>query len=352
MPLATTALRVEVDRGRILIGRSAVMQRVWDVLQRAAPGDASVLITGETGTGKELAARLIHKLSPRAPKDFVAIDCSAVAPTLLESELFGHERGAFTGADRRRVGVFEQADGSTLFLDEISNLTLEAQAKLLRVLQEREFRRVGGRSVIQSDFRLISASNSDLEQRVRAGTFREDLLHRLKVVSVRLPSLRERREDIPLLVSHYLSSKRLRLKRPDVCRLSHDAVDALFAYDWPGNVRELENVIATAIVQCPGDTIEPAHFACSTSLVSQTVSTESLELGFRVARQHAIATFERLYLLGQLRRYRGRLKDAASNAGITTKHMRSLMKRHGVNRGDFRPPLRTRTHLPAKHDDK
>jgi two-component system response regulator AtoC len=328
------------------------MRGLWELLQRAAPGDASILITGETGTGKELVARLIHKMSSRASKEFVAIDCNAVAPTLLESELFGHERGAFTGAARQRIGVFEQADGSTLFLDEISNLTLEVQAKLLRVLQEREFRRVGGRSVIESDFRLITASNSNLDQRVRAGTFREDLLHRLKVVELHLPPLRERREDIPLLVSHFLSHKRLRLKRTDVCRLSHEAVDALLSYDWPGNVRELENVIAMAIVQCPGDTIECAHFGFWTGVGSPVLSTESLDLGFRVARRHAIATFERLFLLAQLRRYRGRLKDAAASAGITTKHMRALMKRHGVNRRDFRPPLRARAAVPSKLGDR
>src|SRR2546428_7614164 len=172
-------LNVEVDDGRTLIGRSSQLRRIWDVIQRVAPTDVSVLITGETGTGKEIIGRLIHRLSPRAAKEFVAVDCNAVAPLLLESELFGHERGAFTGADRRRVGVFELADGATLFLDEIANLPLEAQAKLLRVLQEREFRRVGGCSPIHSDFRLITASNADLASRVRARTFRDDLVHRL-----------------------------------------------------------------------------------------------------------------------------------------------------------------------------
>src|SRR5216110_205438 len=249
------ALRVEVDDGRTLIGRSSELHRIWAVVQRAAPADVSVLITGETGTGKEIIGRLIHKLSPRAAKEFVAVDCNAVAPSLLESELFGHERGAFTGADRHRVGVFELADGATLFLDEIANLPLEAQAKLLRVLQEREFRRLGGDHLVRSDFRLITATNADLTAAVRAGCFREDLLHRLKVVHIHLPPLRERREDIPLLVSYFVDRQRLRLKRPGVHRVSHEAVDVLMSHDWPGNVRELENAIETAIVACPRDTI-------------------------------------------------------------------------------------------------
>src|SRR5437763_15171170 len=237
------SLYVQVDGGRTLISRSPQLHRIWGVIQRVAPTDVSVLITGETGTGKEIIGRLIHKLSPRAAKEFVAVDCNAVAPLLLESELFSHERGAFTGADRRRVGVFELADGATLFLDEIANLALEAQAKLLRVLQEHEFRRVGGSSLIRSDFRLITASNADLASRVRAGAFREDLLHRLTVVEIHLPPLRERREDIPLLVSYFIAQTRLLLTRPGFSRVSHEALDLLVARDWPGNVRELENVI-------------------------------------------------------------------------------------------------------------
>src|SRR5882724_3472244 len=185
MPQASKEpMYLEVDPGRFLISRSANMQRAWKLIERTAPTDTTVLITGETGTGKELVARLIHKLSPRAAKEFVAVDCNAVAPLLLESELFGHERGAFTGADRRRLGVFELADGTTLFLDEIANLPLEAQAKLLRVLQEREFRRLGGDHLVRSDFRLITATNADLTAAVRAGRFREDLLHRVKVVHI------------------------------------------------------------------------------------------------------------------------------------------------------------------------
>jgi len=335
-------LHVEVGEGRTLVSRSSELHRIWAVVQRAAPADVSVLISGETGTGKEIIGRLIHKLSPRAAKEFVAVDCNAVAPLLLESELFGHERAAFTGADRRRVGVFELADGATLFLDEIANLPLEAQAKLLRVLQEREFRRLGGDHLVRSDFRLITATNADLTAAVRAGCFREDLLHRLKVVHIHLPPLRERREDIPLLVSYFVDRQRLRLKRPGVHRVSHEAVDVLMSHDWPGNVRELENAIETAIVACPRDTIGTAHLLCGGAAPARGPSPGELELPFRVARQRALATFERLYLLSLLRRYRGRTVLVAQHGGITPKHVRALMKRHGICRRDFRPVLRHR----------
>src|SRR5436309_10278910 len=185
------SLYVQVDGGRTLISRSPQLHRIWGVIQRVAPTDASVLVTGETGTGKEIIGRLIHKLSVRAPKEFVAVDCNAVAPSLLESELFGHERGAFTGADLRRAGMFEVADGTTLFLDEVANLPLEAQAKLLRVLQEREFRRIGGRHLLRGDFRLVTATVPYPTAAVRAGSFRDDLFHRLNVVLIQLSPLRD-----------------------------------------------------------------------------------------------------------------------------------------------------------------
>src|SRR5213594_185251 len=287
-------VQIAVGSGRILNSRSAALLRIWRLVERVAPADVSVLITGETGTGKELIARLIHKLSPRASKEFVAFDCNAVTPTLLESELFGHERGAFPGADRRRVGVFELAHGTTLFLDEVANLPLEAQAKMLRVLQEREFRRIGGQHLIRSDFRLITATNADLTSAVRVGSFREDLFHRLNVVHIHLPPLRERRQDIPLLMSYFIDQKRLRLKRPGPYRVSHQAVDLLMSYDWPGNVRELENVIERSILECTGDMIEISHLVLGSGLPAQRASTEDFDLPFRRARQRALASFERL----------------------------------------------------------
>ena len=342
------SLHVQVDGGRTLISRSPQLHRIWGVIQRVAPTDVSVLVTGETGTGKEIIGRLLHKLSARAAKEFVAVDCNAVAPSLLESELFGHERGAFTGADQRRVGVFELADGATLFLDEVANLPLEAQAKMLRVLQEREFRRIGGRYLIRSDFRLITATNADLTSAVRAGSFREDLFHRLNVVHIHLPPLRERRQDIPLLMSYFIDQKRLRLKRPGVQRVSHQAVDLLMSYDWPGNVRELENVIETAILECTGDMIEISHLVLGSGLPAQRASTEDCDLPFRLARQRALASFERLYLFSQLRRYKGRIILVAQHAGVTSKHVREIMKRHGISRRDFRPSLRPPMRAAAK----
>ena len=334
------SLRVEVDDGRTLIGRSSQLRRIWDVIRRVAPTDVSVLVTGETGTGKEVIGRLIHKLSGRAAKEFVAVDCNAVAPSLLESELFGHERGAFTGADHRRVGMFELADGTTLFLDEVANLPLQAQAKLLRVLQEREFRRIGGQHLIRSDFRLITATNANLISAVRTGAFRADLFHRLNVVHIHLPPLRERRQDIPLLMSYFIDQKRLRLKRPGPYRVSHQAVDLLMSYDWPGNVRELENVIESAILECSGDTIETAHIVFGSGSPAQLACAEDCELPFRLARQRSLASFERLYLLSQLRRYDGRIILVARHAGVTAKHVREMMKRHGISRRDFRPSHR------------
>src|SRR2546422_2510655 len=348
MPSASReTVHVEVDSERRLISRSPALQRVFREIQQVATADVSVLITGETGTGKELVARLVHKLSHRASRQFVAVDCNAVAPTLLESEFFGHERGAFTGADRQRVGVFELADGGTLFLDEIANLALEAQAKLLRVLQEREFRRVGGCSPIHSDFRLITASNADLASRVRAGTFRDDLFHRLKVFEILLPPLRERREDIPLLVSYFIDRKRLTLKRPGVFRVSHEALDLLVARDWPGNVRELENVIERAIVECPGEMIEAAHLVLGAHSGSGQLPAEDMGLPFRAARKRALETFESLYLLSLLRRCQGSIKQVALHSGITTKHVRTLMKRRGLSRRDFRPLRRRSPRAPV-----
>jgi len=332
-------IQVEVDAGRMLLGRSQAIARLWDQIQRIAPADVSVLITGETGTGKELVARILHRMSPRASHDLVALDCNAVAPGTLESELFGHERGAFTGAEAQRTGVFELAHGTTLFLDEIGNLPIDAQAKLLRVLQEREFRRLGGTRLVRSDFRLITATNADLAAGVRRGTFRDDLIHRLKVVQLHLPPLRERREDIALLVSHFITRKRQRLRRA-VCRVTHAALDQLCSYDWPGNVRELENVVETAMLECDGESIEPAHLRFEGGAAPPGLPPQDLDVTLREARQHAMEAFERLYLLGQLRRFRGRITAVAHHAGVTTKHVRELMRRHGIDRRDFRPPVR------------
>ena len=242
------------DRFKIdgMIGRTPIMGQLFELLRTVAATSSTVLVTGETGTGKELAARAIHDGSPRRNQKFVAINCSAIPETLLEAELFGHVRGAFTGAVANRQGRVEQANRGTLFLDEIGTMSPALQAKLLRVLQAREFERVGDSQTVKVDVRVVAATNSDLRKMVAEGSFREDLFYRLNVIPVRLPSLRERRADIPLLAQHFL--ERLSRESPDRGRvtLAQDAQQALMAFDWPGNVRQLENVIERAFALSPG----------------------------------------------------------------------------------------------------
>ena len=246
-------LRRQIDGrpARGLIGRSASMLQLVQLLRRVAPTDATVLVHGETGTGKELAARALHELGDRSQQPFVSVNCAAIAPALIESELFGHERGAFTGALAQRVGRFEHADGGTLFLDEIGELPLELQAKLLRVLQEREFERVGGTRTLRSNARIVAATNRDLSERVRAGRFREDLYYRLYVVPVRVPPLRERRDDIALLAEHVRERCAARWGRR-FAGIAPEFLSRLECHDWPGNVRELEHTIERACLVSEG----------------------------------------------------------------------------------------------------
>ncbi len=241
-----------------LIGKSPRMQQVFRLAQQVASTDATALLLGETGTGKELLARAIHFNSPRRHGPFVAVNCAAIAETLLESELFGHERGAFTGAIRQKPGRFEMAEKGTLFLDEVGDIPMATQIKLLRVLQEREFERVGGNETIRCDIRLISATNQNLEQAIQEKKFREDLYYRLNVVPIRLPALRERPEDIPLLAQHFLKKYVQALNKP-VAKISEAALNLLLQHKWPGNVRELENLVERAIVLCTGEVIDIEH---------------------------------------------------------------------------------------------
>ncbi|MGA2182593.1 MAG: sigma-54 dependent transcriptional regulator [Bryobacteraceae bacterium] len=260
-----------------LIGRSPAMKRVAELVEMVAPADATVLITGESGTGKEVVARAIHSNSPRRNMPMVVIHCGALTETLLESELFGHERGAFTGAQFRRKGKFEVADGGTVFLDEISDISLRTQSDLLRVLQEKEIVRVGGTQPVKVDFRCVAATNRSIDELVKAGTFRPDLYYRLNVFAINIPPLRERREDIPLLADYFLRRFCASTNR-EPPHLSPAAIDALMAHDWPGNVRELENAVERALVVGRNGEIGPAHFALG-------VRAESLASGGRTLEE-------------------------------------------------------------------
>jgi len=237
-----------------ILGNSAAMKRVFETVRQVAPTKANVLIVGDSGTGKELIANAIHNISPRKDKPFIAVHCAALSKSLLESELFGHEKGAFTGAIASKPGRFERADGGTLFLDEVGEIDLDIQVKLLRFLEEWEFERVGGVKTIKVDVRLITATNRDPTKLVETGGLREDLYYRLNVVTINVPPLRERKEDIPIMVSAFLAEFSLENKK-DATSISPDVLEALVAYDWPGNVRELRNVVESLVVLCPGDTI-------------------------------------------------------------------------------------------------
>ena len=250
----------EVTPGTELIGRSPAMRKVTELIEMVAPTEATVLITGESGTGKEVVARAIHAAGPRRYMPLVTIHCGALTETLLESELFGHEKGAFTGAQYRKKGKFEVADGGSVFLDEISDISLKTQTDLLRVLQEKEIVRVGGNQQIKVDFRCIAATNKNLENLVKAGTFRPDLYYRLHVFCIDIPPLRDRREDIPLLVNHFLNKFCMATSRP-MPQLAPEAMDRLMQHDWPGNVRELENAVERALVVGRGPEVRPSDFS-------------------------------------------------------------------------------------------
>lgn len=248
--------QVTRDPRDIMIGHSAPMQQVYKMIGRVAPSDSTVLITGESGTGKELVAQVLHRTSPRANAPFIAVKCAALPETLLESELFGHEKGAFTGAVAQRKGLFEQANKGTLFLDEIGEISHSTQKKLLRVLQERMLVRVGGNAPIKVDVRVVTATNRDLLQEVQVARFREDLYYRLNVINIHMPPLRDRKEDLELLINHFVNKHR---RNPTSSQISEEAMRQLASYDWPGNVRQLENTIERAIVLAQGGLIGPEH---------------------------------------------------------------------------------------------
>jgi len=267
------ALREGMDQASMnegIVGTSAALQRVLSLVSKVAPTDASVLVTGETGTGKELVARAIHKQSKRSSKPFVSVNCAAIPRDLIASELFGHEKGSFTGAVQRRVGRFEMAQGGTIFLDEVGELPMETQIALLRVLQEHEFERVGGTRSIQTNVRVVAATNRDLRTAIAAGTFRSDLFYRLNVFPIEMPPLRERREDIPALVEHFIGRCATNTGQ-NISGINQKSLDLLQSYPWPGNIRELQNVIERSVIMC-----ETENFSVDeTWLPKQPVTSES-----------------------------------------------------------------------------
>jgi transcriptional regulator with GAF, ATPase, and Fis domain len=312
-------LTVEISQERSLVGEGSSMKEVYQFLKRVAPTDSTVLIEGESGTGKELAARALHRNGPRAGKPFVAINCAAIPETLLESDLFGHERGAFTGAASLKKGRLEVADGGVVFLDEIGELAPALQVKLLRVLQEREFERVGGIHPIKVDIRLIAATNCNLEQAVRDGLFRQDLYYRLAVLKITMPTLRERKDDIPMLVRHFVQkhAKRCKVKpRP----VSREALACLVNYDWPGNVRELENAIERALVLASSDVILPEDLP--ESLLERPPLPEMTEAKYHAA----LKELKKRLILDAVEQTQGSYADAARILGVHPNYLHRLIR--------------------------
>ncbi len=305
-----------------IVGSSAALREVLRLCERVGPAQATVLILGETGTGKELTARRIHALSPRSEKPFIAVNCAALPESLLESELFGHEPGAFTGATQRRLGRFELADGGTLFLDEIGETSPAVQTRLLRVLQEREFVRVGGSETIRCDVRIIAATNRDLKQAMRQGHFREDLYYRLSVFPIHLPPLRDRREDIPLLVEHFVrqTAAELGLPCPGVSRA---AMERLCAYDWPGNIRELRNVMERSVLLAEGGPIGP-------ELLPPEIAGSASEAPG--GSGSALESYEKAMIVRALREHGWNQTRAAKSLGISRDNLRYRMRKYGIRK--------------------
>ncbi len=313
-----------------MVGSSPAMQRLYQTVTKVAGVDSTVLVLGETGTGKELVARAIHHASARRQQPLVQLNCAAIAPNLVDSELFGHERGAFTGAGNRRAGRFEQANGGTLFLDEVGELAPETQSKLLRVLQERRFERVGGSETVEVNVRVIAATNRDLKSMVKSGAFRADLYFRLNVLPVAVPSLRERLSDLPALVRHFLTQLEHKLGRP-LGRVDDVGVRKLASYHWPGNVRELQNVIENAAIMSDCDSIEILESAFAFSLdTSETPPAAS-----KVAAAATLGDIERAHILEVLEKTRWRLSGpngAGAALGLHPNTLRHRMNKLGIRR--------------------
>jgi len=328
------------DRYRVVhvIGESPPMKRVFSLVEQVAKTDSTVLVTGESGTGKELVARAIHCFSSRKEARLVAVDCGAIAPTLIASELFGHARGAFTGASVDRTGLIQTANGGTLFLDEISNLPLDFQASLLRVIEDQELRPVGVSDAVKVDVRYIVASNRDLHALVTEGKFREDLFYRLNVFPVHLPALRERREDIPPLARHFLAMFSAKLHK-HIDDFTQEAMDVLIQYDWPGNVRELSNVVERLVILCNERRVGQMHLresmvvSASGGKIPKTVA--ELNDAKKELRDRAVADIEKAFLLDALRRSDHNATKAAEQTGMQRSNFQALLKKHGLRITDI-----------------
>jgi transcriptional regulator with GAF, ATPase, and Fis domain len=327
------ALREEIDRGSMfeeIVGSSRAVRAVLSRITKVAPTDSTVLISGESGTGKELIARAIHKRSKRAGRPFIAFNCAGIPSSLIASELFGHEKGAFTGAQQRRLGRFELAEGGTIFLDEVGELPAETQVALLRVVQEREFERVGGSQPISIDVRVIAASNRDLEDAIAAGTFRLDLFHRLNVFPIEVPPLRERREDIPLLLDHFI--KRYANKSGKTIRsIDKKTVELFKSYSWPGNIRELQNVIERSIIVCESEIFSVDESWLSKASLKQDGASSNLANSLHAEERKIIEA-----ALGESRgRVAGRL-GAAAKLGIPSSTLESKIKLLKIKKSRFK----------------
>ena len=328
------------DRYRVsrLLGESDAMKRVFALMEQVAQTDTTVLLTGESGTGKELFARAIHFLSHRKDARFVAVDCGAIAPGLIASEIFGHVRGAFTGAVADHKGLIEIADGGTLFLDEISNLPLDQQAMLLRVIETGEVRAVGASGAVKVDVRYIAATNRDLHTLVAEGKFREDLFYRFNVFPIHLPALRDRRDDIPLLARHFLSMFCAKMHK-SIEDFTTEAIDALIEYDWPGNVRELSNVVERLVILCDGARIGQAHLresiAASLPLTGVPETADELNELKKKLREEAVVELEKAFLIGALRRNDYNITRAAEQTAMQRPNFQALLKKHGLRIRDI-----------------
>jgi DNA-binding NtrC family response regulator len=316
-----------------ILSKSPRMLKVFDLIRSLAETDSGVMITGETGTGKELVARAIHNLSRRKSRQFVAINCGAFPDTLLESELFGFEKGAFTGAVQSRAGKIELADGGTLFLDEIEAMAAPMQVKLLRVLQEREVERLGGNRKVKIDMRVIAATNVDLSLCLARGTLREDFYYRINVIPIQLPALRERLEDLPLLIDHILSRHPVAIEKK-IRQLTPKVLDQMLAYHWPGNIRELENILERAIVKSRGDVIENVDLPAQPQRILDSWYTGN---GAReVSLKQWLSNSEKDYLRSLLIKYKGSISSTAKEAKVDNKTLYRKMRRHGLHKESFK----------------